>query len=332
MSSKADHDEGIEDLCPVSTIHSFPVNYFVENIAVRRSGQLLVTVHNRGELIQVDPQSKSAPCLVHKFPTGAMGMVEVEDDVFYVSVGTIGDKGSFSIYRVDMSSFALDDSNEIKTPAKVSDLVPVPDALFLNGSALLSASKGIILAADSFLGTVFAIDVKARSVMVWLQHKALAKVSDNPNYPGVNGIKMHDGYLYLSNTDAKTFLRAGLTGAGDATGSVDQVYDRCGADDFAFDSEGSAYLATHVFHSVVKIRSDGVRAKIAGGPEDVVVAGTTAAAFGRTPHDQTILYVVSFPYHLSSRVIARLLAKFDGPSSTHVLDILGNTPRVEIDR
>ena len=293
MSHTDIHDEGTEDLYSVTTVHSFPENYFVENIAVRRTGQLLVTVHNRGELYQVDPHAKSSPALVHKFPTSAAGIVEVEDDVFYVSVGTIGEKGSSSIYRVDMSSFAVDTAGNVTAAATVTDLVPVPDALFLNGSALLSASEGTILAADSILGAVFCIDVNSRAVKTWLQHKALAKVTDNPMMPGVNGIKLLKGSLYLSNTDAKTFLKAALTTSGDATGSVDQVYDRINVDDFAFDAEGSVYLTTHVFQSVVKIRSDGTRSKIAGGPEDKLVAGTTAAAFGRTASDQTTLYVTT---------------------------------------
>ena len=42
-----------------------------------------------------------------------------------------------------------------------------------------------------------------------------------------------------------------------------------------------------------KIRRDGVRSRIAGGIEDKVVAGTTAAAFGRTPRDRTTLYVTT---------------------------------------
>ncbi|KAJ9613187.1 hypothetical protein H2200_003128 [Cladophialophora chaetospira] len=293
MSSTNTHDEGAEELLPVNTVHSFPENYFVENIAVRRSGQLLVTVHNRGELIQVDPHSKSGACLVHKFPTGAAAIVEVEEDVFYVSVGTIGEKGSISIYRVDMSSFAVDASNNITSPAAITNHVPVPDALFLNGSALLSASKGMMLAADSLLGTVFEIDVKSRAVKVWLQHKAWEKTTDDPRLPGINGIKLRNGYLYATNTDARTFLRAGMTGTGEATGSVEQVFDSCLADDFAFDDEGSVYLTTHIFQSVVKIRNDGVRSRIAGGPDDKVVAGTTAAAFGRTASDGTTLYVTT---------------------------------------
>ncbi len=127
----------------------------------------------------------------------------------------------------------------------------------------------------------------------WLQHKALKKTTDTPYIPGVNGIKTHTDHLYLSNTEAKTFLRAGITEAGDASGSLDTVYERCNVDDFAFDDEGSVYLTSHVFNSIFKITSNGARSRIAGGPDDLVVARTTAVAFGRTSADKTRLYITT---------------------------------------
>jgi putative intracellular protease/amidase/uncharacterized protein YciI len=299
MSAGA-HQEGKVDLLTVSTVHAFPVGTFIENIAVRRSGQLVLTVHNKCELIQVDPHSESAPCVIHVFSKGVCGIVEVQDDIFYVSSGTIGEPGSWVVYKVDMSTFAADASGKVQTPAVISKYVEVPEAVFLNGSALLNYFTGTILVADSILGAVFAIDVHSAKVKLWLKHEALAKVTNDPQLPGVNGIKFHNGYLYLSNTDARKFLRASVTATWDATGSVEVIQENLNADDFAFDAEGSAYLTTHVFQSLVKLRSNGLRSRIAGGPEDIIVAGTTAAAFGRTPKDRTTLYVtttggMSFP-------------------------------------
>lgn len=295
------HDEGAVDLLPVDTVHAFPVNYFVENIAVRESGQVLVTVHNTGELIQVDPGShKYPPSVVHRFAAGVCGIVEVDNDVFYISSGTIGEKGSFAIFKVDMAPYAIEESSgEVKTPAHVSKLVDIPDALFLNGSALLNRAKGLILAADSLLGAVFCIDVKAVSQRMWLQEKALEKVEEGPT-PGVNGIKVYGNYLYLSNTDTKMFWRVGISESNEATEGLEIVAEKCNIDDFAFDNEGSAYLTSHVFQSVFKLKQDGTRSRIAGGPDDTVVAGTTAAAFGRTAGDVHVLYVttnggMSFP-------------------------------------
>jgi hypothetical protein len=287
------HEEGRDELITVTTVHAFPVNSFIENIAVRPTGQLLLTVHNTCELIQLDPNTETAPSLVYVFPTTVCGIVEVQDDVFYVSSGTIGEKGTWAVYKVDMSPFVADAAGNVQTPAKISKHVDVPDALFLNGSALLSYSNGTILLADSILGAVYAVNVHSATVKLWLQHETLGKVTDNPTMPGVNGIKFHNGYLYLSNSDAKKFLRASITGTGDATGIVEVVEENLNVDDFCFDSEGSAYLTTHIFQSIVKLRNNRLRTRLAGGPEDTVVAGTTAAAFGRTSQDQTVLYVTT---------------------------------------
>ena len=295
------HHEGEVDLYPLTIVHDFPVNTFVENIAVRHSGQLLLTVHNNNELLSLDPNNgESSPVRVHLFQTGVCGIVEMGDDVFFVSSGTIGEKGSWAVFKVDMSRFATDSSGSVREPATVSKLADVPEALFLNGSAALDHTSGDILVADSILGAIFRVNVHTAEVKLWLQHKDLAKATENPMIPGLNGIKLRPGYLYCSNTDARKFLRAAVTAAGDATGEVEVVAEKLNVDDFAFDTEGSAYLTTHLYQSVVKLRSDGVRTRIAGGQQDAVCAGTTAAAFGRTAHDRTSLYVttnggMSFP-------------------------------------
>ena len=299
MSSEV-HDEGVESLRQVETVHEFPLMYFVENIAIRKSGGILVTVHNRNELIFIDPSaSQQKPVVVHTFSAGASGIVEVDQDIFYVSIGDIGQKGSYAVYKVDISKFSTDGSGNITTPAEISKIADIPDALFLNGSTLLNFEEGLILLADSILGWIFILNVRSPKVDVWLQHKLLAKTTPDPMIPGVNGIKKHDQHIYFSNTDAKTFLRVKVSDEGDA-GEVNVFQEKLNVDDFAFDVGGNAYLTTHIFQSVVKLASDGTRSRIAGGVSDKICAGTTAAAFGRTDSDKSSLYVtttggMSFP-------------------------------------
>lgn len=293
-----DHEEGSRDVRPVKTIYEFSQNYFLENIAIRPNGGVLVTVHNRNELVYVDPhyppQSKPAPAaVVYRFDAGVSGIVEVEHDQFYVSVGNIGKQGSYGVYRVDMSGFASDSHGNVTSNADIKKVATVPDALFLNGSALLSREKGIILLADSIVGAVFALDVKSGKVDTWLKDRQLEKVTENPMMPGVNGIKIHKGHLYLSNTDTKKFLRVELL-SNTIAGKVEIVQEKLNVDDFAFDEDGSAYLTTHVYESVVKLDGiDGKRSTVAGGLGDIVCAGTTAAAFGRTERDRSGLYVTT---------------------------------------
>ena len=211
----------------------------------------------------------------------------------YVSIGTIAEKGSYAVFRVDMPAFKTDGNGNPTTLAKISKVADVPDALFLNGSAVLNREKGIILLADSILGMVWSLQLSSGKFDDWLRHKRLEKVTENPMMPGVNGIKVYNGYLYLSNTDDKTFLRTGITASGAWAGELELLEERLNVDDFAFDVDGSSYLTTHVFQSVVRLRSDGTRSRVAKGAGDKTCAGTTAAAFGRTVNDRSSLYLTT---------------------------------------
>jgi len=69
----------------------------------------------------------------------------------------------------------------------------------------------------------------------------------------------------------------------------------------------------------VKLRNNGVRVRLAGGLEDTIVAGTTAAAFGRTPRDRTILYVTT------TGGMSNLVAGKIEPGRVLKLDVTGAT-------
>src|SRR5438874_6765966 len=123
------HNEGEVDLLPLAVVQEFPVNTFVENIAVRRSGQLVLTVYNKNEVLTVDPDPavSSPPVRVHVFEAGVSGIVEMGEDIFFVSSGLIGEKGSWAIFKVDMSPFAIDSSGHVLQPAVVTKLVDITD-------------------------------------------------------------------------------------------------------------------------------------------------------------------------------------------------------------
>lgn len=284
------HNEGPHAPLPLSTLHAFPENYFIENIAVTRAGSLLLTVHNRNELIYLDPHATPLqPTVLHKFAEGVCGIVEVEEDIFYVSSGTIGTPGSWGIFRVDVSGY----DGKGDAPG-VEKLVGVPDALFLNGSTLLSKDAGLILAADSLVKTIFCVDVKKGEVKAWLNDPVLGKVTAEPMIPGINGLAIYKEHLYVSNTDAQKLLRVAIDPTShEATGAIETVQEHLNVDDFVFDDAGNAYLTTHIFQSVVRLGADGKRERIAGGAEDPVVAGTTACAWGRTDKDRGVLYVTT---------------------------------------
>src|ERR1700757_73284 len=85
------------------TVAQFPEQFFLENIAVRRDGSILVTVLNRKELWYIPapaPDVPVEPVLVHTFDHLAMGIVETDPDIFYVCTFGIA-----AIERIDMRNW-----------------------------------------------------------------------------------------------------------------------------------------------------------------------------------------------------------------------------------
>lgn len=71
------------DLAPIRLIHEFPLGSWVENMAVRANGQLLVTMLTVPDLYLIDPTTNEM-ALVASFPEviGLAAITEVQPDVF----------------------------------------------------------------------------------------------------------------------------------------------------------------------------------------------------------------------------------------------------------
>jgi hypothetical protein len=89
----------------LATVAAFPKNYFLENLAVRSDNSVLVTALNHKELWYVPPSSNGIqvePQLLYTFPQFAMGIVEAEPDVFYISTSDIYTSHESSLHRLDL--------------------------------------------------------------------------------------------------------------------------------------------------------------------------------------------------------------------------------------
>jgi sugar lactone lactonase YvrE len=153
-----------------------------------------------------------------------------------------------------------------------------------------------LLVCESVTGRILAIDQKEKRWSVWLQDDRLRPKA--PRKPGANGIKLHDGWAWISSTDLNLVVRSKIAADGSA-GPMEVVAEKLHADDFAFGESGAAYLATHPAQTVLRLQPDGGRETIAGPNEGAV--GCTACAFGRGAEDRKSLYVTTiggllYPY------------------------------------
>jgi hypothetical protein len=273
----------------------FPQKYFLENLAVRADGSILITAFLQRELWWVRAGGSSEmvePVLVHTFDHPITGVVEVAPDVFVVSLTEGYTTHESQLARIDFTGW---------TPGG-----PVsPEVVYtfderargLNGSCLLSPS--VMLVADCFAGLIWRVDLSDRartaSARVWLTHDTMADDPESevppPPQPGVNGVRYgaRTGYVYYTSTAQKVFMRVAVDPATlDPAGVPEFVAAVDNADDFCLDEEaGFAYVTRHRANTIDRVplqpRHGSEVRHIAGHPFDEALVGPSSAAWGRNP-------------------------------------------------
>jgi len=281
-------------LADISPIASFPQHFFLENLAVRADGSILVTVLNHKQLWYVpapDGGLPVTPVLVHTFDGFAMGIVETQPDIFYVSTA-----GQATLERFDMRGWVP------RTPVKSTRVLTFDQPAGLNGACLLAPR--VILLADSLAGLIWRVDLAddglTATASVWLQHHTMAPDPDSGltsplgPQPGINGIRFaaRTDVVYYTCTGQKLFMRVAVDPATyTQVGQPEVVSADITADDFCLDENvGVAYLTTHTDNTIVRVPinagADGATASIvAGEPFNEQLVGPSSAAWGRGPAD-----------------------------------------------
>jgi len=267
-----DHDGG--KFAPiVSTVATWRAPAFLENLAIDADGAVFVSVYSHNRVDRYDPAT-GATVRFAEVPAPPMGLAFDADGTLWITAGTLR-KGPGHIYRAERDG-------------TVRLWCELPDALFVNGCTL-HPNGGALLVCESASGRILEIDLdKPGRWDVWLEGDRLT--SRIPGYPGANGIKIRDGWAWISVSGRRMMVRVPLRPDGSA-GAIEVAAARLVPDDFAFGMSGSVYITTHPEHSLVRLEPSGARATLAG-PEQGMV-GSTACAFGRAPGDENALYVTT---------------------------------------
>lgn len=268
-----------------SMIYQFPNGTFVENIAVRSNGNLLVTLVNVPELWEINPSLPTASRAnrIHAFngSTMATGIAEVRSDVFSVSSGS-------DIYLVNMNF----------SPPTVEHLASLQDTS-LNGMAFLPAPGSKLLVGDTSAGLVWSVDLDSADYTIALWDETMFPVFGvRTSLVGINGIRYESatGFLHYVNLSKELYCRVRIDPViARAIGPYEIIRGGTMADDFALSPDGSStvYLAGLDTNEVRRVDSAGRSEVIAGSLNSTTVAGATSAAFGKLPGDEETLYVTT---------------------------------------
>jgi hypothetical protein len=278
-------------------VYQFPNRTWIENIAVRENGELLLTtVFPKASLYVLEnPQApKPNVTLLHTFGVDSLlGIAETQRDKFVVVGGNfsgnaVGVPGSFAAWTVDFGS--NDTAPQIKTVAHLSK------AHFLNGVTKVPGCNEVLI-ADSALGLAWRLNVETGDYEVGIKRPEMRPAQHAPLKIGVNGIHYFNGYVYWTNSFEATLYRIEVGRQGHpAPGAVVETVAKVNAsflDDFTIDTNATTWATTHLDNKLVAIEPNGDSVVFAGSAHELTVAGDSACKFGRTEEDKDILYVVT---------------------------------------
>ncbi|MBM2619429.1 hypothetical protein JIG36_28135 [Actinoplanes sp. LDG1-06] len=186
---------------------------------------------------------------------------------------------------------------EGRTPRKLADL---PADGLPNGLARDSRT-GTLYVTDSAQGAVYAVTARGR-VEVFSTDAALASTG----FFGVNGAKVRDGHLYVSNLDRGTLLRAPLSGR--RSGVFTTVASGlAGIDDFDFTGHGEQVLASLVTENKVVLAGGGRPTTTVLTPADGLSNPTSVLVHGGHAYVPSAAYTTQKDPNL---LVARLGGRF----------------------
>ena len=287
----------------LTIVAEFPPHFFLENLAVRRDGSMLVTVLNRKELWFVptpDDVLPVQPLLLHTFEFNTLFVVEWKPERFLLGVADVYDTRKAKLYEIDLGGWS---SGAPISPRMVL-VFPEPRA-GLNGACLIAPD---VLLAAGMEGLIWRVDLRegsGTSARIWLQHDTMKNRpgEKKPEQPGTNGVQFDasTGYLYYTSTSQQLMLRVKVDPATQEPADLPEfVAGGREWDDFLIDGASSvAYVTTHRENTIDRVRlaHDGNRegrSIIAGDPFTEMLVGPSALAWSRAPSDNAgTAYVIS---------------------------------------
>ncbi|KAE8356363.1 hypothetical protein BDV28DRAFT_145239 [Aspergillus coremiiformis] len=262
-------------------VYRFPNGTWLENIAVRSNGNILVTTLHLAQLWEVNPFNPATGSrqtqLVHQFPKPGMltGITEIDQDIFVTIV-------SNSLWMVDLRGTV-----PVANPINIT----IP-AGTLNGMDTLDDSGKLLAISDSSLGLIWRVDLEAGTYDIMINDTTTATSTALGITLGVNGIRAFGGYLYYVNSPEKSLYRVRLDRSARALGRAENIARGVLADDFAVTSS-AVYLAGLTDNVITRVSFNGSSSVVAGGKNSTVVMTSSSAAVGRTRRDQDVLYITT---------------------------------------
>lgn len=151
-------------------------------------------------------------------------------------------------------------------------VVPLPADTMPN-ALVIDRERDRFLVTDSTGGRIWQAPLRGGAASVWSADPVLAPRA----FFGVNGLKVHDGAVWASNSDRGTIVRIPVTGGGGPGRAEVRAVGLEGVDDFDFTGWGTEILAAiNQTSKLVRVDADGAHETLLDAEDGM--QGTTAVA------------------------------------------------------
>ncbi|KAL7800647.1 hypothetical protein V8C43DRAFT_302666 [Trichoderma afarasin] len=248
-----------------------------ENFITRTDGTILTTRVDVPEIWWIDPAGPTHTRVINieGDMVSILGITETSPNAYAFNAGNVTSQGApqtYPIARIDRASF-------------------------LNGITTLDHKTVIV--TDTNLGLLWKVDISTGHYDIFLQDPSMAIPEGSSIPAGINGVHIHNDYLYFTNTAQMSLSRFPIAKIGTITGSIQRIAGGFMCDDFDVQPDGTVYLPTAAQNTVIRVSLDGRVQQLAGTADSLAVGGGTAAQFGRGPHRKKTLFVTTSGNHFS---------------------------------
>lgn len=271
-------DSGDKKLLKVELVSPFDAPVFLESVLADKDGALFVTSLFESKIYRIGSDGRRSlffEAALGQGPAlrGVFCLVAAPDGGLFVTINS-PDPGQHGLWYINR-----DGEGKLFSPLPL-DSIP-------NGIARLDDKT--LLVADSGAGKIWRVNSINGEVSLWLNHALIAPRPFIGQFPGANGIQIHNNTVYVSNSDQNYIVSIPVS-EDDTAGKPQVFLENMGADDFAIAADGTFYLTTHPYNTVVQVTPDGSRRTIAS-PDNGIIGPT--AAYIHHNNGTPILYIVT---------------------------------------
>ncbi|RSM71981.1 hypothetical protein DL991_34030 [Amycolatopsis sp. WAC 01375] len=260
-----------------------------ENVALGPCGDVYATFAKGRQIAEISP--RGAVRILATLPEPADGGVHTPALGFPLTAGIVRAHDGTLYFLYATGTPDLTGVWRLRPGGQPRRIAALPSGGLPNGMALDQHGR-MLYVADSVLGTVWSVPTTGGAPVAWSTAPELAPAG----FLGANGLKIHNGAVWVTNLDRGTVLRIPVRADGRAGVVQTRATGLAGIDDFAFTGKGDRLLAAlDVANQVALVQPDGSHSIVLTAedglqnPTSVALRGDTvyvlsAAWYGQDPN------------------------------------------------